>query len=162
MSNPVFALGARVSYQEWDLAATTPVLKGTAVEFARLRGLGSSTKTRTIADVTTISDLEIRRRPARKDPGTLQITLGVTDVAQATNEWKILEKFWNDGAMIQIAVDLSGAWDGNFAGPGGTPPAVVPTMYVFNGFISGISTPAVESGSDEALTYTVDFQLTAV
>lgn len=160
-NNPVFALGAKVSYQEWDTTASTPVLKGTAVEFARLRGLGSSTKTRTIADVTTISDLEIRRRPARKDPGTLQITLGVTDTPQATNEWKILEKFWSDGAMIQIAVDLSGTWDGNFAGPGGTPTAVT-TMYVFNGFISGISTPAVESGSDEALTYTVDFQLTAV
>jgi hypothetical protein len=39
---------------------------------------------------------------------------------------------------------------------------VLPQLFLFNGFISGISTPAVESGSDEALTYTVDFQLTAV
>ena len=156
-NNPVFALGAKISYQEWDTSASTPALKGAAVEFARLRGLGSSTKTRTIADVTTISDLEIRRRPARKDPGTLQITLGVTDTPQATNEWKILEKFWSDGAMIQISVDLSGTWADKT-----TTPAVLPQLFVFNGFISGISTPAVESGSDEALTYTVDFQLTAV
>ena len=161
MPNPVFALGARVTFQEWDTAASPAVLKGTAVDFARLRGLGSSTKTRTVADVSTISDLEIRRRPARKDPGTLQITLGVTDAPQATNEWKKLEKLWDDGAMLQIAVDLSGTWDGNFAGPSGTP-AAVPTMFIFNGFISGITTPPIESGSDEALTYTVDFQLTAV
>jgi hypothetical protein len=161
MSNPVFSLGAKISYQEWDLTAAAPTLKGTPTEFARLRGLGSSTKTRTIADVTTISDLEIRRRPARKDPGTLQITLGLTDDAIASNEWKKLEKFYSDGSMIQIAVDLAGAWDGSFAGPSGTP-AAVPTMFVFNGFISGISTPPIESGSDEALNYTVDFQLTAV
>jgi hypothetical protein len=162
MSNPVFALGAKISYQEWDTTAATPTLKGAATEFARLRGLGSSTKTRTIADVTTISDLEIRRRPARKDPGTLQITLGLTDEAIVSNEWKKLEKFYADGSMIQIAVDLAGAWDGSFAGPGGTPAAVLPTMFVFNGFISGISTPPIEAGSDEALNYTVDFQLTAV
>jgi len=128
MSNPVFALGAKISYQEWDTSASTPALKGAAVEFAR-----------------------------RKDPGTLQITLGVTDTPQATNEWKILEKFWSDGAMIQISVDLSGTWDDKT-----TTPAVLPQLFLFNGFISGISTPAVESGSDEALTYTVDFQLTAV
>ena len=157
MANPVFALGAKVLYQEWDTAAATPVLKGTATEFARLRGLGSSTKTRTIADVTTISDQEMRRRPARKDPGTLQITLGLTDTPKATNEWKILEKFYADGAMVQISVDLAGTFD-----DGSTGPPVVPTMFTFNGFISGISTPAIESGSDEALTYTVDFQLTAV
>ena len=157
MANPVFALGAKVSYQEWDTAAVAPALKGTAVDFARLRGLGSSTKTRTIADVTTISDQEIRRRPARKDPGTLQITLGVTDTPQATNEWKILEKFWSDGAMLQITVDLAGTFDDPV-----TNPTAVPRMFLFNGFISGISTPAIESGSDEALTYTVDFQLTAV
>jgi hypothetical protein len=157
MANPVFALGAKVSYQEWDTAAVTPALKGTAVDFARLRGLGSSTKTRTIADVTTISDQEIRRRPARKDPGTLQITLGVTDTPQATNEFKVLEKYWSDGAMLQITVDLAGTFDDASTGP-----PVVPRMFTFNGFISGISTPAIESGSDEALTYTVDFQLTAV
>ena len=158
MPNPVFPLGAKVYHQEWDTTANPATLKGTPVEFARLQGLGSSTKTRTIADVTTISDQEIRRRPARKDPGTLQITLGLTDTApQATNEFKVLEKYWADGAMIQISVDLAGTFD-----DATTTPTAAPRMFTFNGFISGISTPPIEAKSDEAMTYVVDLQLTAV
>jgi hypothetical protein len=150
--NPVFAVGTKASYQAYD---ATGVLTGTAATFLNLRGIGAGSKTRTIADVTSIQDTNIKRRPAKRDPGTVSLTLGLTDVTKATNEWTVLEKYWNDGTMLQIAIDLPGTFD-----DAGTAPTSS-AMYTFDGFISSISTPEISAGSDEMLTYTVEIQRTA-
>jgi len=151
--NPVFAVGTKASYQAYD---NTGALTGTATNFLNLRGIGAGSKTRTIADVTSIQDTNIKRRPAKRDPGTVTLTLGLTDVAKATNEWTVLEKFWSDGTMLQIAIDLPGSFD-----DAATTPTASPAMYTFDGFISSISTPEISAGSDEMLTYTVEIQRTA-
>lgn len=151
--NPVFAVGTRASYQAYDNAGA---LTGTATTFLNLRGIGAGSKTRTVADVTSIQDTNIKRRPAKRDPGTVSLTLGLTDVTKATNEWTVLEKFWNDGTMLQIAIDLPGVFD-----DATTTPTVTSALYTFDGFITSISTPEISAGSDEMLTYTVEIQRTA-
>jgi len=127
--NPVFAVGTRASYQAYDNAGA---LTGTATTFLNLRGIGAGSKTRTVADVTSIQDTNIKRRPAKRDPGTVSLTLGL------------------------IAIDLPGVFD-----DATTTPSVTSALYTFDGFISSISTPEISAGSDEMLTYTVEIQRTA-
>ena len=153
MPNPVFSVGTKCTHQAYDAAGT---LTGAAVQFMNLRGIGAGTKTRTVADVTSIQDLDMKRRPAKRDPGTVSLTLGVLDTDKKTNEWTILEKYWSDGTMLQIAIDLAGTFD-----DATTTPSASPALYTFNGFITSISTPEISAGSDEMLTYTVEMQRTA-
>lgn len=151
-NNPVFATGTVATHQAYD---ATGALTGTAKNFANLRGIGAGTKTRTIADVTSIQDVDMKRRPAKRDPGTVTLTLGLTDEAKATNEWTILEGYWSNGTMLEIAVNLPGTFDDPT-----TTPAVTPAMYTFSGFIVSISTPEISATSDDMLTYTVEMQRT--
>ena len=151
--NPVFAVGTKATYQAYD---NTGALTGAATQFGNLRGIGAGTKTRTVADVTSIQDTDIKRRPAKRDPGTVSLTLGLMDTAKATNEWTVLEGFWKSGTMLQIAIDLPGTFD-----DATTNPTATPAMYSFDGFIVSISTPEISAGSDDMLTYTVEMQRTA-
>ena len=151
--NPVFAVGTKATYQAYD---NTGALTGTATQFGNLRGIGAGTKTRTVADVTSIQDADIKRRPAKRDPGTVSLTLGLMDTAKATNEWTVLEGFWKNGTMLQVAIDLPGTFD-----DATTTPTTTPAMYSFDGFIVSISTPEISAGSDDMLTYTVEMQRTA-
>jgi len=106
--------------------------------------------------VTSIQDTDIKRRPAKRDPGTVTLTLGLMDTAKATNEWTVLEGFWKNGTMLQVAIDLPGTFD-----DATTTPTTTPAMYSFDGFIVSISTPEISAGSDDMLTYTVEMQRTA-
>ena len=151
--NPVFAVGTKATYQAYD---NTGALTGTATQFGNLRGIGAGTKTRTVADVTSIQDADIKRRPAKRDPGTVSLTLGLMDTAKANNEWTVLEGFWKNGTMLQVAIDLPGTFD-----DATTTPTTTPAMYSFDGFIVSISTPEISAGSDDMLTYTVEMQRTA-
>lgn len=151
-SNPVFAVGTVATYQLYDAKGD---LIGTPIKFRRLRGLTPANMTRTVADVTDIEDFEIRRRPVRRDPGTLSLTLGLTDEAKADNQWCELRDLFEAGTIMQIVLNLPGTFDDT-----GTDPNIKGDIFIYDGFISGLGQPDVSAGSDEMLTYSLEFQRT--
>jgi hypothetical protein len=153
MANFVFAQGTKVTWQQWDKTKSPWELIGVPVEFKAIKSVGASTKTRSIADVTTLKDDTVRKMPAKRDLGSLQLTFNLLDEAAATNERVLLGKAWQDGEYLQIVLDLPGDFDD-------VPPSGHnDNTMSFDGFISSISTPEV-AVSDEPLTYTVEFTLT--
>lgn len=151
-SDPCFAVGTTATYQTYD---ATGALTGTPIKFTRLRGFSVNTKSRTVADVSDIEDEEIRRRPVRRDPGTLTLTLGLTNQDKADNQYIKLDKLLIDGTMLRIVVNLPGTFD-----DAGTTPNVAGDILKFDGFFSSIGTPDIAVGNDEMLTYTAEFQRT--
>ena len=149
-NNPVFPTGSKVSFQAYDQAG---VLTGTPANFLALKGTAASAMTRSVVDVTTIMDTEIKRRPGRLDPGTCTLTLGLMDVPAATNEWTVLKKFFTDGTILHIVYDIPGTFDE----VAGTPPK---HMFEYDGFISSHAIPAIDGKSEAQMEYEIIIQKT--
>jgi hypothetical protein len=150
--NPVFAQGTVCRFNKYQPDGT---ITGTGTKFVSLKGISAGAMTRTISDTTTIESTQIKRRPARMDPGTVTLTLGLVDKIAAQNEFTVLKDAFTAGSMLKIEIDLAGTWDDALPGP----PAV-DGLFTFSGFISSLSTPPIDSKSDNQLEYEVIIQRT--
>ena len=151
MPDVVFPAGTTATLQYW-LAADTTTATGTSVTLANVKTITSNEGTLGFGDTTPLSQQGpmIKRPSKRIEPGTFSITFFLDDTTTATNQYKVLKDRRNTYLRNTITVNLPGSFDDS------TSP--VDSLV---GFVSGITTPEI-SQSDEALTYTVNFQVTGV
>ena len=151
MPDVVFPAGTTATLQYW-LAADTTTATGTSVTLANVKTITSNEGTLGFGDITPVATTGkmIKRPSKREEPGTFSITFFLDDTTTATNQYKILKDRKNTYLRNTITVNLPGSFDDS------TSP--VDSLV---GFVSGITTPEI-SQSDEALTYTVNFQVTGV
>ena len=153
MGDKVFSPGTVVTWQKWTTTADPWTLSGTATAFKGIKSVSGGTRTRTVADVTTLLDTTIDRRPVKRDLGTVQLTFNQLADADTTNERVKLDEAWDKGDILRIVVDFPGDWD-NIKQPATTNK----NQVVYDGFINSISKPPAEI-NDDPLTYTVELTL---
>jgi hypothetical protein len=151
MPDVVFPAGTTATLQYW-LAADTTTATGTSVTLANVKTITANEGTLGFGDITPVATTGkmIKRPSKREEPGTFSITFFLDDTTTATNQYKVLKDRKNTYLRNTITVNLPGSFDDS------TSP--VDSLV---GFVSGITTPEI-SQSDEALTYTVNFQVTGV
>lgn len=151
MPEVIFPAGTTATLQYW-LTADTTTATGTSVTLANIKTITSNEGTLGFGDVTPVGTTGklIKRPSKREEPGTFSITFFLDDTTTATNQYKILKDRKNTYLRNTVTVNLPGSFDD-------TTSPLDPLV----GFISGITTPEI-SQSDEALTYTVNFQVTGV
>lgn len=151
MPDVVFPAGTTATLQYW-LAADTTTATGTSVTLANVKTITANEVVLGFGDVTPVATTGkmIKRPSKREEPGTFSITFFMDDTTTATNQYKVLKDRKNTYLRNTVTVNLPGSFDDS------TSP--VDSLV---GFIAGITTPEI-SQSDEALTYTVNFQVTGV
>lgn len=117
---------------------------GTTAALSGLVSIAGNARSTTFADVTGLSDTTMQRVPVRHDPGTVQFTLFLDDTATASNLITLLNTRRTNKVHTRVTVDLGGT--------------NIDSLAVYDGYISEIGYPDVAS-TDEALKYTVTFQL---
>lgn len=151
MPDVVFPAGTTATLQYW-LSADTTTATGTSVTLANIKTITANEGALGFGDVTPVATTGklIKRPSKREEPGTFSITFYLDDTTTATNQYKVLKDRKNTFLRNTVTVNLPGSFDDT------TSP-----LDSLVGFISGITTPEI-SQSDEALTYTVNFQVTGV
>lgn len=151
MPDVVFPAGTTATLQYW-LTTDTASASGTSVSLANIKTITANEGTLGFGDVTPVGTTGklIKRPSKREEPGTFSITFFLDDTTTATNQYKVLKDRKATYLRNTVTVNLPGSFDDT------TSP-----LDSLVGFISGITTPEI-SQSDEALTYTVNFQVTGV
>jgi hypothetical protein len=119
---------------------------GTATAVSNLKSIGSNEAARAMADVTGLSDTAIKRKPARKDPGTVEFVIYVDNTAPATNSYTTWTAARDAGSKTTLAVNLPDSFDDS------TP------LFSYTGYVASVTTPEIAAG-DDALTFSVNLQV---
>ena len=124
-------------------ATLTAGSPGATTLITNLISVGGLAISRTMADVTGLSDSGIQRLPARVDFGTIQLTMFLDDTVTASNQYTVFKGRMTAGTHTRISINLPGA--------------NIDDLEPYDGYITEVSMPEV-SASDEALRYTVTLQ----
>ena len=151
MADVIFPAGTTASLQYW-LAADTTTATGTSVTLANVKTISANEGTLGFGDISAVDRTGLLpKRPSKRiEPGTFYITFFLDDTTTATNQYKVLKDRRLTYLRNTVTLNLPGSFDDS------TSP-----LDSLVGFISGLTTPEI-SQSDEALTYTVNFQVTGV